>query len=97
MKIDEVSLLTNDVPRLADFYKQPLGTENNSSDETHLFILTGGTALTICNDGTVKNNQNQNICLAFTAEDIEKEYERVPALGARINEAPTKGPWAPST
>ena len=44
-------------------------------------------------DGTVKNNQNQNICLAFTVEDIEKAYEKVLALGARIIEAPTKRPW----
>lgn len=30
MKIGEVCLLTNDVPRLAAFYKQLLGIENNS-------------------------------------------------------------------
>ena len=47
IKIDEVCLLTNDVQRHADFYKQILETENNSSDETHQFILAEGTALTI--------------------------------------------------
>ena len=93
MKIDEVCLLTNDVQRLASFYKQILETENNSDDETHQFILAEGTALTIYNDGTVKNNQNQNICLAFTVEDIDKEYEKVLALGARIIEGPAKRPW----
>ena len=89
MKIGEVCLLTNDVPRLASFYKRLLEVENDSEDAIHQFILTEGTALTIYNDGTVKNDQNQNICLAFTVEDIEKEYERVPALGARIIEAPS--------
>ena len=93
MKIDEVCLLTNDVRKLADFYKQLLDIENNSDDETHQFLISEGTALTIYNDGTVKNNQNQNICLAFTVENIEKEYERVLSLGARIIEAPTKRPW----
>ena len=93
MKIGEVCLLTNDVQRLADFYKRLLETENNSSDETHQFILTEGTALTIYNDGTVKNNDNQNICLAFTVEDMDKEYEKVLALGARIIEAPKRRPW----
>ena len=44
-------------------------------------------------DGTKKNNQNQNICLAFTVDDIEKEYAKVQALGARIIEPPTKHPW----
>ena len=93
MEIGEVCLLTNDVRRLADFYKQLLETENGSNDEIHQFILTEGTALTIYNDGTVKNNQNQNICLAFTVDDIEKEYQKVLALGARIIEAPAKRPW----
>jgi len=48
--------------------------------------------LTIYNDGTVKNNQNQNICLAFTVDDIDREYEKVKALGAKVIEPPTKRP-----
>ena len=56
MIIGEVCLLTNDVPRLAAFYKQLLGVENGSNDETHQFIISEGTALTVYNDGTVKNN-----------------------------------------
>ena len=90
MKIGEVCLLTNDVPRLASFYRQLLGVEESSSDETHQFILAEETALTVYNDGTEKNNQNQNICLAFTVDDIDKEYE---TMGARIIEPPAKRPW----
>ena len=41
----------------------------------------------------VKNNQNQNICLAFTVDDIENEYRKLQALGVRIIEPPTKRPW----
>ncbi|MBO4884703.1 MAG: VOC family protein [Clostridia bacterium] len=93
MKIGEVCLLTNDVKRLAAFYKRLLETENGSDDETHQFIIAEETALTIYNDGTEKNNRNQNICLAFTVDDIEKAYEKVLALGARIIEPPAKRPW----
>ena len=93
MKIDKVSLLTNDVRKLAAFYRQLLETEDDNNDETHQFILTEGTTLTIYNDGTVKNNLNQNICLAFTVDDIDREYKKVLALGARIHEPPTKRPW----
>ena len=39
--------------------------------------------VTCSNDGTEKNNQNQNICLAFTVDDIEKEYAKVQALGGQ--------------
>ena len=93
VKIGEVSLLTNDVRKLATFYKQLFDIDDENNDETHQFILTEGTKLTIYNDGTVKNNQNQNICLAFTVDDIDKEYEKILALGARIHEPPTKRPW----
>lgn len=93
MKIGEVSLLTNDVHRLAAFYKQLFAIENGSEDETHQFLITEGTTLTIYNDGSIKNNQNQNICLAFTVDDIEKEYKKVLDMGARIIEGPTRRPW----
>ena len=93
MKIGEVCLLTNDVPRLAAFYKQLLGVDNDSNDETHQFILSEETALTIYNDGTAKNNRNENICLAFTVDDMEQEYEKVKALGAKVIEPPAQRPW----
>lgn len=93
MKIGEVCLLTNDVRRLAAFYKQLFAIENGSEDETHQVLISEGTTLTIYNDGSIKNNQNQNICLAFTVDDIEKEYKKVLGLGARIIEGPTKRPW----
>ena len=61
MNIGEVCLLTNDVRRLADFYKKLFGIDNNSDDDTHQFIISEGTTLTVYNDGTKKNNQNQII------------------------------------
>ena len=70
-----------------------LGVDNCSDDDIHQYIIAEGTTLTIYNDGTVKNNQNQNICLAFTVDDIENEYRKVQALGVRIIEPPTKRPW----
>lgn len=93
MKIGEVSLLTNDVRRLAAFYKELLEIENDSEDETHQFLISEETTLTVYNDGSIKNNQNQNICLAFTVDDIEKEYKKVLSMGARIIEEPTRRPW----
>ena len=93
MRIGTVSLLTNDVLSLASFHKQLLEIENDSEDEIHQVLIAEETALTIYNDGSIKNNQNQNICLAFTIDDIEKEYKKVLAMGARIIEGPTKRPW----
>ena len=52
MIIGEVCLLTNDVRRLADFYKELLEIDNNSNDDTHQFIISEGTTLTVYNYGT---------------------------------------------
>ena len=93
MKIGEVCLLTNDVPGLASFYRRLLGVEENGSDEIHQFILAEETALTVVNDGTHKNNQNQNISLAFTVDEMDKAYEKLLSLGVRIIEPPAKRPW----
>ena len=93
MKIGEVSLLTNDVVRLADFYKKLLGIDNGSEDAVHQTLIGEETMLTVYNDGTEKNNKNQNMCLAFTVDDIEKVYDKVVSLGAEIIEPPTARPW----
>lgn len=93
MKLGEVGLLTNDVVRLADFYKLLLGVDNNSNDAIHQTIIAEETMLTIYNDGTTKNNINQNICLAFTVDDINFEYEKLVKLGIEIIEAPKQRPW----
>lgn len=93
MRIGEVGLLTNDVIKLANFYKQLLEVDNGSNDEIHQAIISDETMLTVYNDGTIKNSLNQNICLAFTVEDIEKEYKKLLDLGVEIIEKPTKRPW----
>lgn len=93
MKIGEVGLLTNDVVRLSNFYKLLLETENDSNDNIHQTILAEEAMLTIYNDGSVKNNENQNICLAFTVKDIDAEYKKLVKLGAQIIEEPKLRPW----
>ena len=93
MRLGEVGLLTNDVVKLADFYKALLETNNDSKDEVHQTIIAEETMLTIYNDGSAKNNNNQNMCIAFTVDDMDKEYQKVLALGVEIIEKPTRRPW----
>ncbi len=93
MRLGEVGLLTNDVITLANFYKSLLETENGSNDAVHQTILAEETMLTVYNDGSVKNNQNQNMCIAFTVDDMEGAYQKIRALGAEVIEEPTKRPW----
>ena len=93
MKIGEVCLLTNDVIRLSNFYKQLFAIDNGSNDSTHQFIISEETTLTIYNDGVERNSNFQNICIAFTVDDVDVEYERVKALGVQIVDPPTVRPW----
>lgn len=93
MRIGEVGLLTNDVAKLANFYKSFLGIDNGSNDDVHQTIIAEETMLTIYNDNSEKNNNNQNICLAFTVVDVDKEYDRLLTLGVEIIEKPITRPW----
>lgn len=92
MKIGEVALMTKDVVRLAAFYKWLLGAENGSSDEGHQVILAEETVLAVCFDDSVGENGG-NICLAFTVENVDKEYERLRERGVKIIDPPTARPW----
>lgn len=93
MRIGEVSLLTNNVIKLSNFYKTLLEVDNDSNDSIHQTIISEETMLTVYNDGSIKNNKNQNICLAFTVDDIYKEYDKLVKLGVEIIEKPTSRPW----
>ncbi len=93
MKIGEVCLLTNDVVRLSNFYKMLFNIDNNCDDNVHQFIITEETTLTIYNDGIIRKNNYQNICLAFTVEDVDIEYERLKSLGVEIVAPPVLRPW----
>ena len=93
MKIDEVCLLTEDVPRLARFYRGLLGVQGEDDNPVHQFVLTEETSLTIYNDGVHREANLQNIQLAFTVDDVEAEADRVQALGAKIVSPPTEQPW----
>jgi predicted enzyme related to lactoylglutathione lyase len=93
MYLGEVCLETNDVIKTADFYRKILNISSDCRDEVHQFIISKGTTLSVYNNGEVKNNQNQNISIAFTVEDVDKEYERLLKLGISIIDAPKLQPW----
>ena len=93
MKLGEVGLLTNDVIRLANFYKRLLCIDNGSNDSVHQTIIAQETMLTIYNDGSIKNNVNKNICIAFTVDDVDEEYKKLIELGVEIIEKPVTRPW----
>lgn len=93
MNLGEVCLETNDVIKMADFYKKILNICSDCKDEVHQFIITEGTTLSVYNDGEVKNNKNQNISIAFTVDDVDAEYDRLQKLSIFVIDAPKLQPW----
>ncbi len=93
MRIGEVCLLTNDVIRLSNFYKRLFNIDNGSDDNVHQFIFSDETTLTVYNDGVERKINPHNICLAFTVDDVDTEFERLQALGVEIVSPPTIRPW----
>ncbi|HWT77162.1 MAG TPA: VOC family protein [Mobilitalea sp.] len=93
MFLAEVCIETNDVIKLAGFYRSILGIESYDKDEVHQVVVNEDVSLTVYNDGQPKNNQNQNISLAFTVDNVDTEYERLLKLGVTILEPPTTRPW----
>jgi len=93
MRLGEVGLQTNDVIKMAEFYRFLLEIDHMDNDEVHQTIISEETMLTIYNDGTVKNNSNQNICIAFTVDDVDREYDRLVEAGVTIFDPPQTRPW----
>lgn len=93
MILGEVCLETNDVIKIADFYRKILNMPSKCIDEVHQVIISEGTTLSVYNNGEVKNNKNQNISIAFTVDDVDEEYERLVKLGVHIIDKPKLQPW----
>ncbi len=93
MKVGEICFLTNDVLRLSAFYSRLLGIENHSSDPVHQTLIGEETMLTIFNDGSLKENNNRNMCIAFTVENMDEAYQQVLSMGAQVLQPPARQPW----
>lgn len=93
MKVGEVCLLTSDVIGLANFYKMLFQIDNGSDDNVHQFIISEETTLTIYNDGIERKTNSHNICIAFTVDNVDEEFERLKSLGVEIVEPPAIRPW----
>ena len=97
MFLGEVCIETNDVIKLAEFYRKILkihsDNDTDDKDEIHQSIISEGVGLTVYNDGHKKNNQNENISLAFTVDDVEEEYYILQKMGVNIIQTPKVQTW----
>jgi predicted enzyme related to lactoylglutathione lyase len=100
MVFEGICLMTTNVSRLAQFYRELFETTSEGNDE-HTTINVGGLGVAIwkqaipegTNAGKMAEIRKHCYALMFSSPDLDKTYERAKALGAAIQEVPADQPW----
>ena len=89
-----ICLMTKDVKKLADFYKEILQTvSDDSDDDIHQEIHTKGASFAILKNDETDRSGNSNMTMIFTVDNVDYEYERLKKNGVKILDIPTIQPW----
>jgi predicted enzyme related to lactoylglutathione lyase len=98
----DLCLISTDVLKLVDFYEKLFDTTASEKGEYHSSIQIGGLWLTIdaaqIQDvapafGYINAKASDNTIICFNVDDVDAEYARVLALGAKTLSEPTTHPW----
>jgi predicted enzyme related to lactoylglutathione lyase len=96
MEFRGISIHTNNVPRLVDFYSKVLRAKAEGDDTHSVF---GEFNLAIWNPGTINETKFKNsdrfFTLMFEVENVDKEYDRLQHSDIQIvfTSQPTTYPW----
>jgi uncharacterized glyoxalase superfamily protein PhnB len=100
MKLAFTRLVTKDVPTLAQFYSELLGTMPLGSEE-YVELQTGSCVLSIVSKrsvdifsaGAAEPAANRSVIIDFEVEDVDREYSRLENLVREFVLRPTDQPW----
>ena len=95
-----ICIITRDVPRLRDFYREALQVEPEGEDVFAAFS-TEGCQLSLFHEegmeqmapGSMVGAGRGACTLDFEVEDVDEEYGRLVAMGIPIVKPPTTQPW----
>jgi len=99
MRLNDICIITDDVPRLARFYEAVFQTKADG-DETHAALDAAG--LAIYAKKAAENNMgfdfsrywgSGNFTIGCNVGDVDSEYDRLKALGVEFITTPTTWPW----
>lgn len=101
--VNGICLITEDVPRLAEFYQKVLQTKTDIND-IHVDIAVDGGGIVIYSRSAAeedmgfdfnKHNGTGMFKFSFIVEDVDAEYERLKSLKMDIEfvALPTTYPW----
>jgi len=99
-RLRSISLLTQDVPGLRDFYAAALEL-TAEQDDSFVVFSTSDLNLSICAreiaeqmaPGSSGNTGTGACFLEFEVEDVDREYLRLQALRVEVIKPPTTQPW----
>mgnify|MGYP005846229299 CR=1 FL=1 len=99
-KLTGVCLITDDVGRLASFYRSVLQLDGEGDDQ-YFYFQTDTVQLSIFSaqsmksmaPGSMRNSGTGRCTLEFQVEDVDAEYDRLTTLGVVFVKPPTTHPW----
>jgi catechol 2,3-dioxygenase-like lactoylglutathione lyase family enzyme len=94
-------LITNDVPRLVEFYTRVLRTPAKSTDSDYAEFHTGAAVLAIFSTaaqekyipGATRPASKKSAILEFEVADVDQEYSRLQTIVKHWVKPPTAQPW----
>jgi lactoylglutathione lyase len=105
-----ITILTNDVPTMKNFYKEVLGFEIKSDLDNYVEFASEGVRFSICTREIMRevsghpsyqdSRNGQAFELAFpceTPENVSNTYEDIVSKGAIPVKAPAAMPWGQTT
>ena len=93
LKIHSVMIGTEDVPRLAAFYRDVMGLKPEMEDGSFVvFAGEGGAQLALGIHSAVKGQAKDpdRVIVDFQVDDCQAEYERLKAKGAEFTRPPSQ-------
>ncbi len=99
-RIKGICIITQDVSRLRDFYREVLQT-NSEGDEVFSTFTTEGVQLSLCNErimeqmapGSMAGAGRGCYTLEIEVDDVDREYQRLTNIHIPIVKPPTTQPW----
>ncbi|MCK8058938.1 MULTISPECIES: VOC family protein [unclassified Fusibacter] len=100
MEFVGISIITNNVPLLVDFYCKILNTRSEG-DDYHAEIKTTGASLTIfCVEGmeemapgSMHGAGSGNFTVGVKVDQVDEAYERIKGMDIEILKLPQSYPW----
>jgi predicted enzyme related to lactoylglutathione lyase len=100
MQLNGMTLITSDVPALAEFYAKILG-KTAEGDHNHADFKLDGAGLAIFTrtgmemmaPGSMQGAGNGCVTLNFEVANVDSEYARIQALGVTILKPIATHPW----